>query len=69
MITKVLATAGLAAAVLGAAAPLAAADGDRQVHTQNGNYSSQSYGNTGAGGAEQRDRSADEAALRSLTDW
>ncbi|MFF8830949.1 hypothetical protein [Streptomyces sp. NPDC015131] len=48
MIKKVLATAGVAAAVLGVSAPLASANGDREVHTQNGNFSTQSYGNTGS---------------------
>ncbi|MFC8919909.1 RdlA protein [Streptomyces sp. WAC05374] len=50
MIKKVLATAGVAAAVLGASAPMAAAVGDRGVDTQNGNFSTQSYGNTKTGG-------------------
>ncbi|WP_256106352.1 hypothetical protein [Streptomyces sp. ODS05-4] len=48
MIKKVLAAAGLAAAVVGGAAPMASAVGDEGVHTQNGNFSTQSYGNTGA---------------------
>ncbi|MGI5478976.1 rodlin [Streptomyces lavendofoliae] len=50
MIKKVLATAGVAAAVLGAAAPMAAAVGDRGIDTQNGNFATQSYGNTTTGG-------------------
>ncbi|MEU9983286.1 rodlin [Streptomyces sp. NPDC050856] len=50
MIKKVLATAGVAAAVLGASAPMAAAVGDRGVDTQNGNFSGQAYGNTVTGG-------------------
>ncbi|OII66523.1 MULTISPECIES: hypothetical protein [unclassified Streptomyces] len=52
MIKKALATAGLAAAVLGASAPLATAVGDDRVSTQNGNFSTQSYGNTGSEGAD-----------------
>ncbi|MFJ8645631.1 rodlin [Streptomyces sp. NPDC093546] len=50
MIKKVLATAGVAAAVLGASAPMAAAVGDHGVDTQNGNFATQSYGNTYTGG-------------------
>ncbi|GAA2497958.1 rodlin [Streptomyces gobitricini] len=50
MIKKVLATAGVAAAVLGVSAPMAAAVGDRGVDTQNGNFATQSYGNTVTGG-------------------
>ncbi|MCS0638992.1 rodlin [Streptomyces sp. LP05-1] len=50
MIKKVLATAGVAAAVLGVTAPMASAVGDRGVDTQNGNFASQSYGNTVTGG-------------------
>ncbi|MEU0662646.1 rodlin [Streptomyces lavendulocolor] len=50
MIKKVLATAGVAAAVLGASAPVAAAVGDRGIDTQNGNFATQSYGNTTTGG-------------------
>jgi hypothetical protein len=50
MIKKVLATAGVAAAVLGASAPMASAVGDRGVDTQNGNFATQSYGNTYTGG-------------------
>ncbi|RST12049.1 RdlA protein [Streptomyces sp. WAC05374] len=50
MIKKVLATAGVAAAVLGASAPMAAAVGDRGIDTQNGNFSRQIYGNTVTGG-------------------
>ncbi|GAA2437087.1 rodlin [Streptomyces lavendulocolor] len=50
MIKKVLATAGVAAAVLGASAPVAAAVGDRGIDTQNGNFAAQSYGNTTTGG-------------------
>ncbi|GGU48568.1 rodlin [Streptomyces lavendofoliae] len=50
MIKKVLATAGIAAAVVGAAAPMAAAVGDRGIDTQNGNFATQSYGNTTTGG-------------------
>ncbi|WP_336317814.1 rodlin [Streptomyces lavendofoliae] len=50
MIKKVLATAGVAAAVLGATAPMAAAVGDRGIDTQNGNFATQSYGNTTTGG-------------------
>ncbi|MET9432365.1 MULTISPECIES: hypothetical protein [unclassified Streptomyces] len=69
MIKKVLATAGLAAAVLGASASTASAVGDRGVDTQNGNYSVQEYGNTGSDPALTADRSADEAALRSLDRW
>ncbi|MEE1751294.1 rodlin, partial [Streptomyces sp. SP18CS02] len=46
MIKKVLAAAGVAAAVLGASAPMASAVGDRDVDTQNGNFSTQAYGNT-----------------------
>ncbi|MFG3498803.1 hypothetical protein [Streptomyces sp. NPDC047928] len=49
MIKKVLATVGVAAAVLGAAAPVANAVGDDKVETRNGNHSHQSYGNTGPG--------------------
>ncbi|MCH0542972.1 hypothetical protein I3F58_26135 [Streptomyces sp. MUM 203J] len=52
MIKKALATAGVAAAVLGAAAPMASAVGDDRVSTQNGNFSTQSYGNTGSEGAD-----------------
>ncbi|PRH78325.1 RdlA protein [Streptomyces solincola] len=51
MIKKVLATAGIAAAVLGAAAPMALAVGDGEVDTQNNNFATQSYGNTVTGGA------------------
>ncbi|WP_031077457.1 rodlin, partial [Streptomyces sp. NRRL S-118] len=47
---KVLATAGVAAVVLGASAPMASAVGDRGVDTQNGNFATQSYGNTYTGG-------------------
>ncbi|MFF9869255.1 rodlin [Streptomyces sp. NPDC013953] len=50
MIKKVLATAGVAAAVLGVTAPMASAVGDRGVDTQNGNFSKQVYGNTVTGG-------------------
>ncbi|MFF8833206.1 rodlin [Streptomyces sp. NPDC015131] len=50
MIKKVLATAGVAAAVLGVSAPTAAAVGDRGIDTQNGNFATQSYGNTTTGG-------------------
>ncbi|MGA5098630.1 rodlin [Streptomyces lavendulocolor] len=50
MIKKVLATAGVAAAVLGASAPVAAAVGDHGIDTQNGNFATQSYGNTTTGG-------------------
>jgi hypothetical protein len=50
MIKKVLATAGVTAAVLGASAPVAAAVGDRGIDTQNGNFSEQVYGNTKTGG-------------------
>ncbi|QGV76946.1 rodlin [Streptomyces ficellus] len=50
MIKKVLATVGVAAAVLGASAPMAAAVGDRGIDTQNGNFATQSYGNTTTGG-------------------
>ncbi|WP_236243215.1 rodlin [Streptomyces sp. CC228A] len=50
MIKKVLAGAGVAAAVLGAGAPMAAATGDHGVDTQNGNFSKQAYGNTVTGG-------------------
>ncbi|MEV3987414.1 rodlin [Streptomyces sp. NPDC049837] len=50
MIKKVLATAGVAAAVIGVSAPMAAANGDRGVDTQNGNFSKQIYGNTKTGG-------------------
>ncbi|MFF9869256.1 rodlin [Streptomyces sp. NPDC013953] len=50
MIKKVLATAGVAAVVLGASAPMASAVGDRGVDTQNGNFATQSYGNTYTGG-------------------
>ncbi|WP_149184459.1 rodlin [Streptomyces sp. TRM49041] len=50
MIKKVLAGAGVAAAVLGAGAPMAAATGDHGVDTQNGNFATQSYGNTVTGG-------------------
>ncbi|WP_228979571.1 rodlin [Streptomyces sp. DH12] len=50
MIKKVLAGAGVAAAVLGAGAPMAAAVGDHGVDTQNGNFSKQTYGNTVTGG-------------------
>ncbi|WP_175409193.1 hypothetical protein [Streptomyces sp. TRM64462] len=52
MIKKVLATAGVAAAVVGVCAPSAAAVGDHRVSTQLGNHSTQSYGNTGTEGAE-----------------
>ncbi|MEU2181417.1 rodlin [Streptomyces thermolilacinus] len=50
MIKKVLAGAGIAAAVLAAGAPMAAAVGDHNVETQNGNFSKQAYGNTVTGG-------------------
>ncbi|WP_149184460.1 rodlin [Streptomyces sp. TRM49041] len=50
MIKKALATAGVAAAVLGAGAPMAAATGDHGVDTQNGNSATQTYGNTYTGG-------------------
>ncbi|WP_236243214.1 rodlin [Streptomyces sp. CC228A] len=50
MIKKALASAGVAAAVLGAGAPMAAATGDHGVDTQNGNFASQHYGNTTTGG-------------------
>ncbi|WP_256105111.1 rodlin [Streptomyces sp. ODS05-4] len=50
MIKKVLATAGVAAAVLGAAAPMASAVGNDGIDTQNGNFATQSYGNTVTGG-------------------
>ncbi|MET9803356.1 rodlin [Streptomyces sp. NPDC006368] len=50
MIKKVLATAGMAAVVLGASAPMAAAVGDHGVDTVNGNAASQTYGNTVTGG-------------------
>ncbi|MEE1751096.1 rodlin, partial [Streptomyces sp. SP18CS02] len=50
MIKKVLATAGVAAAVLGVSAPMASAVGDRGVDTQNGNFATQAYGNTVTGG-------------------
>ncbi|MCH0543414.1 RdlA protein [Streptomyces sp. MUM 203J] len=50
MIKKVLAGAGVAAAVLGAGAPMAAATGDHGVDTQNGNFAKQAYGNTTTGG-------------------
>ncbi|MFC8916852.1 hypothetical protein ACGF5F_14960 [Streptomyces sp. NPDC047821] len=66
MIKKVLAAAGLAAAVLGASAPLAAAAGDREVHTQNGNFSTQSYGNTGAPEPQSAGRTLTDADLRPL---
>ncbi|MFG3496730.1 rodlin [Streptomyces sp. NPDC047886] len=51
MIKKALAAAGIAVAVLGASAQSAAAVGDHDVDTQNGNFSEQSYGNTVTGGA------------------
>ncbi|MEU9981606.1 rodlin [Streptomyces sp. NPDC050856] len=50
MIKKALAGAGIAAAMLGAAVPTAAAVGDGKVDTQNGNFSKQAYGNTVTGG-------------------
>ncbi|OII60413.1 RdlA protein [Streptomyces sp. CC53] len=50
MIKKALASAGVAAAVLGAGAPMAAATGDHGVDTQNGNFAAQYYGNTTTGG-------------------
>ncbi|MFV0127167.1 rodlin [Streptomyces sp. HMX112] len=50
MIKKALAGAGIAAAMLGAAVPTAAAVGDGTVDTQNGNFSKQAYGNTVTGG-------------------
>ncbi|MCH0543413.1 RdlA protein [Streptomyces sp. MUM 203J] len=50
MIKKALASAGVAAAVLGAGAPMAAATGDHGVDTQNGNFAAQYYGNTQTGG-------------------
>ncbi|QGV82257.1 hypothetical protein [Streptomyces ficellus] len=66
MIKKVLATAGLAAAVLGAAAPLAGATGDRAVSTQNGNFSTQSYGNTGSPEPQGEGRALGDDDLRPL---
>ncbi|MFJ8648856.1 rodlin [Streptomyces sp. NPDC093546] len=50
MIKKVLATAGIAAVMLGASVPMAVAVGDGNVDTQNGNHSQQVYGNTVTGG-------------------
>ncbi|WP_031078088.1 hypothetical protein [Streptomyces sp. NRRL S-118] len=69
MIKQFLAAAGITAAALGTAAADAAAVGDPGVHTQNGNYSVQEYGNTGSDPARSADRRADEAALRSLDRW
>ncbi|MEU2185234.1 rodlin [Streptomyces thermolilacinus] len=50
MIKKFVATAGVAAAALGASVPMAFAVGDHNVETQNGNFSKQAYGNTVTGG-------------------
>ncbi|MCK8677760.1 MULTISPECIES: hypothetical protein [Streptomyces] len=67
MLKRVLAAAGLAAAVVGAAAPVAAAVGDGEVRTQNGNFSTQSYGNTGAAGnGHTAGRALGEGDLRAL---
>ncbi|GAA4907163.1 rodlin [Streptomyces coeruleoprunus] len=63
MIKKVLAGAGVAAAVLGAGAPMAAATGDHNVDTQNGNYSKQNYGNTVTGGSMSPQMSAVQGTL------
>ncbi|ORT55577.1 hypothetical protein [Streptomyces sp. CB03238] len=69
MIKKVLATAGVAAAVLGASAPVASAVGDRGVHTQNGNFSTQSYGNTGSPEPQSPGRALTDTDLRPLDGW
>ncbi|MET9802793.1 hypothetical protein [Streptomyces sp. NPDC006368] len=70
MIKQVLATAGLAAVVLGAAASQASAVGDHGVQTMNGNNSVQSYGNTGPDdGAASTGGKAPEGALPSLNLW
>ncbi|MFF8289643.1 hypothetical protein ACF068_10510 [Streptomyces sp. NPDC016309] len=66
MIKKVLATAGVAAAVLGASATAAGAVGDRELHTQNGNFSTQSYGNTGAPEPQGAGRALTDSDLRPL---
>ncbi|GAA4889172.1 hypothetical protein ACFPM3_18995 [Streptomyces coeruleoprunus] len=67
MFKKVLATAGVAAAALGVSVPTASAVGEGGVHTQNGNFSVQSYGNTGAEPAEGGAAPGDvEASLRAL---
>jgi hypothetical protein len=68
MIKKVLAAAGVAAAAVGVCAPVAAAVGDGNVSTKNGNFSVQSYGNTGTEDAESTLRSTEreEALLRAL---
>lgn len=66
MIKQVLAAAGVAAAVLGASSPVASAVGDREVHTQNGNFSTQSYGNTGSPEPQSAGRALTDADLRPL---
>ncbi|MCS0638993.1 rodlin [Streptomyces sp. LP05-1] len=66
MIKKVLATAGVAAAVLGVTAPMASAVGDGAVDTQNGNFSSQSYGNTITGGHQSPQIGLIEGSLNKL---
>ncbi|GAA4931453.1 rodlin [Streptomyces coeruleoprunus] len=66
MIKKVVATAGIAAAVLGVGAPLAFATGDHTVDTQNGNFSEQNYGNTVTGGHMSPQMSAVQGSLNKL---
>ncbi|MFI2228003.1 hypothetical protein [Streptomyces fradiae] len=68
MIKKVLAAAGVAAAAVGVCAPAACAVGEDNVSTRNGNFSVQSYGNTGTGeaGAPLRTAEWDPALLRAL---
>ncbi|WP_336323724.1 hypothetical protein [Streptomyces lavendofoliae] len=66
MIKQVLAAAGVAAAVLGASSPAAFAVSDREVHTQNGNFSTQSYGNTGSPEPQSSGRALTDSDLRPL---
>ncbi|WP_175409566.1 rodlin [Streptomyces sp. TRM64462] len=66
MIKKVVATAGVAAAALGACAPMAFAVGDHGVDTQNGNFSEQSYGNTVTGGELSPQFGAVQGSLNKL---
>ncbi|WP_236238797.1 rodlin [Streptomyces sp. CC228A] len=66
MIKKVVASAGIAAAALGACAPMAFATGDHLVDTQNGNYSEQAYGNTVTGGEMSPQFTAVQGSLNKL---
>ncbi|MCH0540802.1 RdlA protein [Streptomyces sp. MUM 203J] len=66
MIKKVVASAGIAAAAIGACAPMAFATGDHNVDTQNGNFSEQAHGNTVTGGYASPQMSLVQGSLNKL---